>query len=265
MTIPATDGERNYTLPLATGDKVRLFASTPARIRGKGAGNIGRNGSILDVVAADKHGITLKSRTGSIGLVAWATLQTKGRAKLAYGDAMTIHTAQGTTSREPILALPSGSSAIDGKLGYSGNTRHRHVSYLLTNEVAEGMDVRKRRALNDAREITISDRWANVARALSYQPEKDTAVALFDRIGSIRRGSAREFQKFIPNASKATEASAQHAPELARRRSIDRALYQARVMIRQVVDHVRQVPAHVAARITRRHEHTRHHGRSLGR
>ena len=104
----------------------------PGTHPGKGAGNIGRNGSVLEVVTADQHGITLKSRTGTIGKVAWTTLEHKGRTRLAYGDVTTIHTAQGSTSREHILALPSGSTAIDGKLGYSGNTRHRHVSYLLT-------------------------------------------------------------------------------------------------------------------------------------
>jgi hypothetical protein len=117
MTIRATDGQCNYALPLAEGDRVRLFASTPARMRDKGAGNIGRNGSVLEDVTADQRGITLKSRTGSVGKVAWATLRFKGRTRLAYGDVTMIHTAQGSTSREHIVALPSGSSAIDGKIG----------------------------------------------------------------------------------------------------------------------------------------------------
>jgi hypothetical protein len=55
---------------------------------------------------------------------------------------MTIHTAQGITSREHILALPAGSRAIDGKMGYSGNTRHRVQSFLLVNEAAEREAVR---------------------------------------------------------------------------------------------------------------------------
>ena len=127
MTLRATDGERNYTMPIAKGDRVRLFQSTGADFGGKRGGNIGRNGSVLEVVAADREGITLKSRSGKVGKVEWQALEAKGRVKLAYGDAMTIHTAQGSTSREHILALPSGSRAIDGKMGYSGGTRHRQV------------------------------------------------------------------------------------------------------------------------------------------
>src|SRR5689334_23265953 len=87
--------------------------------QGRG-GNIGRNGSVLEVVGADDHGITLKAKTGKIGIVAWEDLTDKktGRTMLAYGDAMTIHTAQGSTVQEHIFALPAGSQAVDGNLGY---------------------------------------------------------------------------------------------------------------------------------------------------
>jgi ATP-dependent exoDNAse (exonuclease V) alpha subunit len=65
--------------------------------------------------------------------------------QLAYGYAMTIHTAQGSTATEHIFALPSGSKAIDGLSGYTANTRHRHAGYIVTNESAEQIEVRKRR------------------------------------------------------------------------------------------------------------------------
>ena len=188
MTVRATDGERNYPLALAQGDRVRLFRSTGAQYAKGRGGGIGRNGSVLEVIDASEQGLTLRARTGRTGLVKWADLtHASGRIHLAYGDALTIHTAQGVTSCEHILALPAGSQAIDGKAGYSGNTRHRQVSYLLTNEAAERVDVRKRRPLNDTRDVTLNDRWANVARSLAYQPDKDMAVALFERVGQIRR------------------------------------------------------------------------------
>ena len=46
-----------------------------------------------------------------------------------------------------------------------------------------------------------------VARALSYQPEKDTAVALFDRVCSVRRGRMREPQRSNQDASRANAAA----------------------------------------------------------
>jgi hypothetical protein len=48
----------------------------------------------------------------------------------------------------------------------------------------------KRRALNDAREITADDTWANVACNFSHQPEKDGAVAMLERVEAVRRGAA---------------------------------------------------------------------------
>jgi hypothetical protein len=126
--------------------------------------------------------------------VRWSDVRQKnGRLQLAYGYAMTIHTAQGSTVGEHIFAMLSGSKAIDGLSGYSANTRHRHASYIVTNESAEQIEVRKRRPLNDIRPITVDDRWANVARAMSFQPERDTATALRERAHSFRRGAVRSF------------------------------------------------------------------------
>jgi hypothetical protein len=224
------------------------------------------DGSVLEVVAADREGITLKSRSGKVGTVKWQALQAKGRVKLAYGDAMTIHTAQGSTSREHILALPSGSRAIDGKMGYSGGTRHRQVSYLLTNEAAEREDVRKRRPLNDTRDITLNDRWANVARTLAYQPEKDTAVALFDRVHRLRRGSVREFQRAMPDIHRAARPEMSPAHEVVERRTLDIALEHARIMLHQAVERMRQIPTHLMDRLSHRQERRiSRDGPSLGR
>ena len=254
MTLRATDGERNYAMPIAKGDQVRLFASTGASFGGKRGGSIGRNGSVLEVMDADRDGVWLKARTGKVGKVAWQTLETNGRAKLAYGDAMTIHTAQGITSREHILALPAGSQAIDGKMGYSGNTRHRVQSYLLVNEAAERDAVRRSRPLNDTRDITLHDRWANVARALAYQPERDTATALLDRLRQAKRGGVRAFQQVMPDVRQARHAAEMPAHQVVQRRSVDRTLEQARKFIAHAVERV-------ISRFAERHEQavSRHH------
>jgi hypothetical protein len=133
-----------------------------------------------------------------VGVVDWDDLAwSSGRIRLAYGEALTIHTAQGATVKEHIFALPAGSQAVNGLLGYTANTRHRHVAYIVTSESAERVEVRSRRPLNDAREVTTDDRWANVARALSYQPEKDGALALLERVNQVRRGTVRKFQEIL--------------------------------------------------------------------
>ena len=223
-TIRATDGERNFTLRLARGDRVRLFRSTGAKYATGRGGAIGRNGSVLEVVDADERGITLRSKSGKIGTVRWAGMPSQhGRIQLAYGYATTIHTAQGSTTREHISALPSGSQAIDGLLGYSAHTRHQMRGYLITSDAAEQIEVRKRRALNDTRAITVDDKWAQVARALSYQPEKDNALSMFDRVISLSRGTVRTFHDMLPpnvaqqnsrSATRGNEAAHTHKREL---------------------------------------------------
>jgi len=200
-SVRATDGERDFTLRLAAGHRVRLFTSTGAKFAKGRGGSIGRNGSVLEVVAADERGLTLRAKSGKVGTVEWNRLpKLRGRVQLAYGYALTIHSGQGLTSPEHITALPSGSQAIDGLLGYSSDTRHEYRGYLLTSDAAEQTEVRKRRALNDARPITPDDKWAQVARVLSYQPERDTAVAMFERVQSLRRGTVRVFHDLAAQA-----------------------------------------------------------------
>ena len=63
-SVRATDGERDFTLRLAAGDRVRLFKSTGAKYGQGRGGAIGRNGSVLEVVGADERGITLRTKQG---------------------------------------------------------------------------------------------------------------------------------------------------------------------------------------------------------
>jgi hypothetical protein len=259
MSIRATDGERNYAMPIAKGDRVRLFQSTRAAQTGSKGGTIGRNGSVLEVIAADAKGIWLKARSGKVGQVLWKSLEAHGRTKLAYGDAMTIHTAQGSTTKEHITAYPAGSQAVDGKLGYSGNTRHQLRSWLVTNEAAEREAVRKSRALNDNREISLNDRWANVARALAWQPEKDTALALFDRIGSAKRGGVREMNRAMPDVRQAKQFM--QVPDVAEARQTERSVAEARKEMAQAVQRLIPQRQQAQERAVARHRQ----GPSLGR
>ena len=141
--------------------------------------------------------------------------------QLSYGYAMTIHTAQGTTTPEHIAAFPAGSQAVDGGLGYSSLTRHKQRVYLVTNEAAERGEVRRRRPLNDTRETTTDDKWAQVARALSRQTVKDTALAMLDRVTSLRRGTTRTF---LDQAQQTSRASRSIGPDAALRHGQERSL-----------------------------------------
>jgi conjugative relaxase-like TrwC/TraI family protein len=255
-TARATDGERDFTLRLAAGDQVRLFRSVGAKYGERRGGSIGRNGSVLEVVTADERGVTLRTKQGKEGLVEWDRLPTKrGRVQLAYGYAMTIHTAQGSSRGEHITALPGGSQAIDGLLGYSSGTRHEHRGYLVTNDTAEQAEVRKRRALNDTRPITADDKWSQVARVLSYQPERDSATAMRERVTSLTRGAVRVFHDM---AGQALRDSRSIGPDTSLRQTQEHSLGdELRAMVRQAVAQVRHVAEQART--------WRYEGPSLGR
>lgn len=238
FVVKATDGERDYLLRLGAGDHVRLFKSTGADYgEGKG-GSIGRNGSVLEVVDANAKGLTLKGANGKVGRVNWKDLRADkdqrwnpggtppsrgARIKLAYGDAMTIHTAQGSTAQEHIFALPGGSQAVTGAQAYTASSRHRTVAYMVTSEAAERIAVRESRPINDTHDITIDDKWANVAKALSHKPKSDSALEMLDRVVSLKRGAVKSYQEALRPTGLPCLAS-----EVVQRRQIDISLAIAR-------------------------------------
>jgi hypothetical protein len=202
VRIGAADRDGNvYEMALAPGDRVRLFAST--RAEGE-RGSIGRNGSVLTVLSADTKGMRVRNASGREGRVAWSTLADRGsgRVRLAYGEVMTSHTAQGSTATEHIHALPTGTKAVTGFAAYASGTRHRRTSWLLISAGAEHAEVVRRRPLNDVRPVTEADAWANATRNLGRQPRQEGALEFLARAGEVRRGAARALRHGVRPAEK---------------------------------------------------------------
>lgn len=235
ISVKATDGERDYMIRLATGDQVRLFRSTLAKMADGSRRSIGRNGSVLEVLHADRQGITLRADDGRSGAVPWSSIAGKGdRAMLAYGYARTIHTAQGSTAEEHIFALPSGSQAVTGAAGYTASTRHRTVAYLVTSEVAERIAVRESRPINDTHDVTLDDKWANVAKNFVNQKKSDSALDLLDKVQHLQRGAVRAFQQTMRPTDPRKPEGTGHLPDLVRRMRLDRLMERISVGIRRV-------------------------------
>lgn len=185
-----------FDLPLAVGDRVRLFSRTNAVCTDKSRGLIGNNGSVLQVVSIEKTGITLRNARGRVGRVAWDTLRhpDSGRIRLSYGDALTIDLSQGLTSTEHLEALPAGSSGVNAFKAYTASSRHRRATYIIVSEGAERREITIRRPLGDTRPIRESDVWANIARNLSRQPEQESALAFMERAHQVRRDATTALQ-----------------------------------------------------------------------
>ena len=193
VTLKATDQNRvEYELPLAVGDRLRLFARTQASLGTKG-GNIGNNGSVVIVERIAAEGLQLRNAKGTSGFVKWDTLRdpVTDRIRLTYGDVITIDAIQSATSTEHINAMPSGSEAVQSFKAYVAQSRSRETTWLVAADGSERTGIMSRRALGNVDPIGEDDVWANIARNLSRQPEKELATDLLDRAHRSHTGTVR--------------------------------------------------------------------------
>jgi DNA-binding protein YbaB len=201
ITLPATSGAgadaRKYDLPLAEGDRVRLFERTNACFldTNKG-GNIGRNGTVLEVAEIRTEGLVLRTKEGRAGLVKWDSLKSAatGRVRLAYGDVLTTNTGQGSTVSEHIFAVPGGSRQVNAFGAYTSGSRHREQSFIVTSDGAERQEVAGRRPLGDKRQVRERDVIENVARNFARQPVKEGSLAMIARAENLRTGTIQKMQ-----------------------------------------------------------------------
>ncbi|SHK26571.1 conjugative relaxase domain-containing protein, TrwC/TraI family [Roseomonas rosea] len=256
FSVRATDqAGAAYNLTLAPGDRVRLFDRLNARFLDGGRGNIGNNGSVLEVRDVTADGIVLRTAAGRDGAVSWESLADKknGRTRLAPGDVLTIDAAQGITSSEHINAMPAGSAGVQGFKGYTAESRHKDSAFLITSDGAERREVMVRRALGDARPVGEGDVWENVARNLARQPAKASALDFMDRARDIGRSAAHAMQAGFRRAEArevAGEPRATLGAQLRDRRD-GRAVGQAVERLRQALDARWQAVRELAERLRR--------------
>jgi len=185
-----------YDIPIATGDKVRLFRKTWARIDGEDFGYIGSNGDVLDVVGQSSAGLRLRDKEGRVGDVKWGNLKDgrSDRLLLGFGHALTIDSAQGITSGEHINALPRGTAGITAFKSYVAESRHVSQVYTVISEAALFEAVKRSRAVGDREPITTEDLWEQAAKDMSDKPYKSLAL---DLVEAIKRNREEEVDRFI--------------------------------------------------------------------
>jgi DNA-binding protein YbaB len=176
---------------------VRLFERTNACFldTNKG-GNIGRNGTVLEVAEISTEGLVLRTKEGREGLVKWHSLKSppNGRVKLAYGDVLTTNTSQGSTVSEHIFAVPGGSRQVNAFGAYTSGSRHREQSFIVTSDGAERQEVAGRRPLGDKRQVRERDVIENLTRNFARQPVKEGSLAMIARAENLRTGTIQKMQ-----------------------------------------------------------------------
>lgn len=168
-----------YDLPLASGDRVRLFARTWGRVGGRMA-EVGSNGDVVTVLSQAAEALTIRAKDGRVAEVGWDRLTdaATGRLRLGFGHALTIDAAQGLTSDEHIDALPRGTSGVTAFTSYVAESRARGTTWTMVSEGALRESEARRRALGDATPVTEAMLWARAAEDMSRKPYKALAVDL---------------------------------------------------------------------------------------
>ena len=184
-----------YELPIATGDRVRLFHKTWGKIDGKG-GWIGSNGDIVEVVGRTDETLVLRNKEGRVGAVEWRRLSDgeTGRLKLGFGHAMTIDAAQGITSDEHINALPRGSAGITAFKAYVAESRATGTTWTMVSEAATLEAVKRGRAVGDPAPITKETLWHRVGEDMAAKRYKALGI---DLLQGAREGREAAIDAFI--------------------------------------------------------------------
>ena len=111
--------------------------------------------------------------------------------RLTYGYATTVDTAQGSTATEHIHAMPAGSQAINGFNTYTAATRHQTTNWIVVDDASERRQLTSRAMLGHKPEIREHDVWENVAKNLSRQPLKASAIASLHQTAQRARQTPR--------------------------------------------------------------------------
>ena len=243
-----------YTLPVAIGDRLRLFATTPAVSRNGKRSVIGRNASVVELVALDSGGMMLRNQRGNVGKVKWEHLTDRetGRILVNYGDCLTVFSSASMTSGEHINALPSGSQSVTAGGAYVAESRARWTTMTIISAGAEVNEITDRRPLGDQREITEQDVLANIARNFSRDPEKSSAVAFVD----ATRGTGAQGERQHRRSFRRREEQQQAGQTLTalRDRAAERRFERQREALRQVAERVQGVARRLVPSVQRARE-----------
>jgi hypothetical protein len=205
----------HYDLPVAIGDRHRLFKKTHGFVGGKFA-SVGSNGDVVEIVGHWAEGLRLKTKTGDVADVRWSSLKDRetNRLKMGYGHCLTIDAAQGLTASATIHALPRGSAGETAFKAYVGESRDTDECETLVSKAAMIEAVQHSRPMGDQRPITDDDLWAQVAKDMSQQPTKSLALDLLSNVLDRREAQIDDLLRLDRKLQTAEQANRSYPEEI---------------------------------------------------
>ena len=207
-------GNREFDLALAVGDRVRLFRRTWGSVNGEKR-QVGNNGDVVQVLGQDAERLRILTKDGAVAEVEWRRLQDgkTGRLFLGFGHALTIEAAQGITSDEHINALPRGTAGVTAFTTYVAESRSRGTTWTVISEGAVLEAERHRQALGDITPITRKRLWERAAEDMAEKPYKALGI---DLLGDAVREREAAVDAFM-QSHQTMEAAARADPEAGRK------------------------------------------------
>ena len=215
-TLKARDpnsGE-SFDLPVAAGDKLRMFTRThDADTRGQRK-YLSANGDVLEVLEVLSDGLRVRNaKEGEVieGRITWAQMKPWRAPKndpvmATYGYAVTIDTAQSRTETASITAFVDGTAQVMGTKGYTALSRHTHEAHIVASDAAERRAIVGRQMLGTHETPSQEDVVRNIANNLSRFARRENATDLIERAVDVQRGMVRNFLR----GSEAVERNARH-------------------------------------------------------
>ena len=172
-----------YNLPVAVGDRHRLFKKTYGYVNGAFK-SVGSNGDIVEITGFWKDGLRFRTKRGEVAEVRWSSLKDRdtGRLKMGYGHALTIDAAQGLTDSATHFAMPQGTAGITAFKTYVAMSRHTEMCEVWISEAAMREAVQEKRPLGDMQPITEDDLWTRAVTDMADKPRKSLAIDLLNDV-----------------------------------------------------------------------------------
>jgi hypothetical protein len=217
MVLKAMDpnSKEIFDLPVAVGDKLRMFTRT-YDADAKGARKwLSSNGDVVEVLSLQRDGLRVRNAGGDEGLVTWAQMKSwrapkNDPVRVTYGYAVTIDTAQSLTKSAALLSMPEGSSQVTGYKAYTAGSRQQVEYHMVVSDAAERREIVKRQMIGLAEAPREEDVIRNLAANLGRFETKRNATDLISRSVEIQRRMIAGFQRGVEPIARRQ----QQAPEI---------------------------------------------------
>jgi TrwC relaxase/AAA domain len=207
------NSQETFDLPVAVGDKLRMFTRT-FDAEAKGARKfLSSNGDVVEVLKLQLDGIRVRNAGGDEGLVTWAQMKPwraprNDPVRVTYGYATTVDTAQSATTTAAILAMPEGSRQVTGYKAYTAGSRPQVEYHMVVSDAAERRDIVRRQMIGVPQELPReADVLRNLAANLGRFDAKRNATDLRISAVAAERDMIASFQRGMEPLARQQQAS----------------------------------------------------------